>query len=200
MWWEYAVVGFCRAFLVQLGYTSHSNSRVILEYVYAKSNESFLSGYPSSTIASAGWKSVVRPRLSPEKRSCSKEQSKSSTMLTERRAFCYWTSTIANGITRERVLPAPIRLRFWSCLRVGGTPDTEGLFGSIREQIKKQIVVQRIASAGDLVESDAAPSIGRICRYITATLQQTPLFGNETAFFGTSQDTLCLLNAFKYVK
>ncbi len=74
------------------------------------------------------------------------------------------------------------------------------LFGSIREQIKNQIVVQRIASAGDLVESDAAPSIGRIGRYITATLQQTPLFGNETGFFGTSQDTLCLLNAFKYVK
>lgn len=61
-----------------------------------------------------------------EKRGCSKEKPKSSKMLNERRAFCYWTSTIANGITRERVLPAPIRLRFRSCLRVSGTPVTEG--------------------------------------------------------------------------
>lgn len=62
------------------------------------------------------------------------------------------------------------------------------LCGSIREQIKIQIVVQRIASAGDLVESDAAPSIGRMGLYITTTLQQTPLFGSETDFFGASQN------------
>lgn len=24
MWWKYAVVGFCHAFLVQIGYASHS--------------------------------------------------------------------------------------------------------------------------------------------------------------------------------
>lgn len=114
-------------------------------------------------------------------------------------AFCYWTSTIANGITRERILPAPVRLAFD---RASGSVEPlsqRALFGSIREQIKIQIVVQRIASAGDLVESDAAPSIGRIGSYIT-TLQQTPLFGNETAFIGTSQDMLCLHNVFKYVK
>ncbi|TRY87614.1 hypothetical protein DNTS_005999 [Danionella cerebrum] len=56
------------------------------------------------------------------------------------------------------------------------------LFGSIREQIKIEIVVERIASAGDLVESDAAPSIGRMARCIMTT----PWFGLEPVFFGQS--------------
>jgi len=57
-----------------------------------------------------------------------------------------------------------------------GPLSQRAVCGSIREQIKIQIVVQRIASAGDLVESDAAASIGRMGCYITTTLQQTPLY------------------------
>lgn len=132
-----------------------------------------------------------------EKRGCSKEKSKSSQTLNKRRAFCYWTTTIANGITRERV--GYYRLQFdFAFDRASGSVEPlsqRALFGSIREQIKIQIVVERIASDGDLAESDAAPSIGRMGRYITTTLQQTPLFGKETAFFGVSQDMLCWVNA-----
>jgi len=102
-------------------------------------------------------------------------------MLNKRRAFCYWTITIANGISL--LVKGFYRLRFDIAFgRASGSVgplSQRAVCGSIREQIKIQIVVQRIASAGDLVESDAAASIGRMGCYITTTLQQTPLYGMQ---------------------
>lgn len=122
-------------------------------------------------------------------------------MLNKRRAFCYWTITIANGISL--LVKGYYRLRFDIAFdRGSGSVEPlshRAVCGSIREQIKIQIVVQRIASAGDLVESDAAPSIGRMGRYITTTLQQRHCLARRQrdSLRRASQDMLCLVYAFK---